>query len=65
MIIFFFFFGWEKHKWYDKKSFSNDLTIGLYNIMEIKKILKEFQLMASAPNDSSLSSNQDTNQFLV
>ena len=25
---------------------------------------REFQPMASAPNDSSLSSNQDTNQFL-
>ena len=24
-----------------------------------------FQFMASAPNDSSLSSDQDTNQFLV
>ena len=27
--------------------------------------LRDFQLMASAPNDSSLSSSQDTNQFLV
>ena len=26
---------------------------------------RDFQLMASAPNDSSLSSSQDTNQFLV
>ena len=26
---------------------------------------KEFQLMASAPNDSSISSDQDTNQFLM
>ena len=26
---------------------------------------REFQLMASAPDDSSLSSDQDTNQFLV
>ena len=26
---------------------------------------KEFQLMASAPNNSYLSSDQDTNQFLV
>ena len=26
---------------------------------------REFQLMASAFDDSSLSSNQDTNQFLV
>ena len=26
---------------------------------------KEFQLITSAPDDSSLSSNQDTNQFLV
>ena len=26
---------------------------------------REFQLMVSAPNDSSLSSDQDTNQFLV
>ena len=27
--------------------------------------LREFQPMASAPDDSSLSSDQDTNQFLV
>ena len=27
--------------------------------------LRDFQLMTSAPNDSSLSSSQDTNQFLV
>ena len=26
---------------------------------------REFQLMASTPDDSSLSSDQDTNQFLV
>ena len=26
---------------------------------------RKFQLMASTPNDSSLSSDQDTNQFLV
>ena len=26
---------------------------------------REFQHMVSAPNDSSLSSDQDTNQFLV
>ena len=26
---------------------------------------REFQPMASAPDDSSLSSDQDTNQFLV
>ena len=25
--------------------------------------MREFQLIASAPDDSSLSSNQDTNQF--
>ena len=30
-----------------------------------KKILREFQLIASAPDDNSLSSDQDTNQFLV
>ena len=28
-------------------------------------IFKEFQPMAFAPDDSSLSSDQDTNQFLV
>ena len=27
--------------------------------------LREFQPMASAPDDSSLSSNQDTNQFFM
>ena len=28
-------------------------------------ILREFQLMASAPDNSSLSSDQDTNQFFM
>ena len=28
-------------------------------------LLRKFQLMASAPDDIFLSSNQDTNQFLV
>ena len=33
--------------------------------LEIFFFFREFQLMASAPDDSSLSSDQDTNQFLV
>ena len=36
------------------------ILIGLFLVF-----FREFQPMASAPNDSSLSSDQDTNQFLV
>ena len=34
-------------------------------ICMIQFFFKEFQLMVSAPNDSSLSLDQDTNQFFV
>ena len=35
------------------------------NLIIYDFFLKEFQSMASAPDDSSLISDQDTNQFLV
>ena len=34
-----------------------------YKRGRIKKFFREFQLMASAPDNSSLLSDQDTNQF--
>ena len=39
--------------------------IGNKNFQKMIFFLREFQPMAFAPNNSSLSSNQDTNQFLV
>ena len=49
------------------------MMVGLLFVEQILRLIygfffflkKEFQLMASAPNNSSLSTDQDTNQFLV
>ena len=55
LFLFFFFFA-----------FAFILLISMCpNFLLIFFFFREFQPMASAPDDSSLSSNQDTNQFLV
>ena len=43
-----------------KKKITTFFTIGFFFFF-----LREFQHMASAPDNSSLSSDQDSNQFLV
>ena len=40
-------------------------SVGSSNFSFFFFFLREFQLMTSTPDDNSLSSNQDTNQFLV
>ena len=54
------------------KCSNNNATLSLLNInnigMDIDRFFfffRKFQFMSSAPDDSSLSSDQDTNQFLI
>ena len=49
----------------DAKSFYFIICIYVSIFCFCHFFLREFQLMASAPDDSSLSLDQDTNQFLV
>ena len=49
-------------------SFSNFVSVWwwiFFFLIRAFLFLREFQLMVSGPNDSSLSLDQDTNQFLV